>query len=130
MRIAKVDEFFAELPDGYETQLGDQGVRLSGGQRQRVSLARALLKEADVLVLDEATSDLDSTLEKQVQECIENLDRDYAMIGIAHRLSTVRNADRIYTVDSGEIAETGRHSELVEEGGQYAKLYATQSKET
>jgi len=74
---------------------GDQGVRLSGGQRQRVSLARALLKEADVLVLDEATSDLDSTLEKQVQECIENLDRDYAMIGIAHRLSTVRNADRI-----------------------------------
>jgi subfamily B ATP-binding cassette protein MsbA len=129
-RIAKVDEFFDELPDGYETQLGDQGVRLSGGQRQRVSLARALLKEADVLVLDEATSDLDSTLEKQVQESIENLDRDYAMIGIAHRLSTVRNADRIHTVESGEIAEMGRHSELIEKNGQYAELYGVQSKNT
>ena len=128
-RIAKVDEFFDELPDGYETQLGDQGVRLSGGQRQRVSLARALLKEADVLVLDEATSDLDSTLEKQVQESIENLDRDYAMIGIAHRLSTVRNADRIYTVESGKIVETGCHSELIEKNGQYAKLYTVQSEE-
>jgi subfamily B ATP-binding cassette protein MsbA len=126
-RIAKVDEFFDELPEGYETQLGDDGVRLSGGQRQRVALARALLKDADILVLDEATSDLDSNLEKQVQTSIENMERDYAMIGIAHRLSTVRNADRIYTVDAGEIVETGRHEELIENEGQYAELYSVQS---
>jgi len=127
VRIAKVDEFFNELPDGYETQLGDDGVRLSGGQRQRVALARALLKDADILVLDEATSDLDSNLEKQVQQSIENMDRDYAMIGIAHRLSTVKNADRIYSVDAGEIVETGEHDELIDQDGQYAELYAIQS---
>jgi len=129
-RIAKIDEFFDELPEGYETQLGDHGVRLSGGQRQRVALARALLKEADVLVLDEATSNLDSVLEKEVQASIENLEWDYAVIGIAHRLSTVQNADRIYTVDSGEIIETGRHEELVANNGQYAKMYSVQSEGT
>ena len=126
-RIARVEEFFDELPEGYDTQLGDDGVRLSGGQRQRVALARALLKDADVLVLDEATSDLDSNLEKQVQESIESMERDYAMVGIAHRLSTVKNADQIYTVDEGEIIETGRHEELVDNGGQYAELYTIQS---
>jgi len=126
-RIACVDEFLNELPEGYDTQLGDDGVRLSGGQRQRVALARALLKDTDVLVLDEATSDLDSNLEKQVQAAIENMERDYAMVGIAHRLSTVQNADRIYTVDDGEIIETGRHEELIDNGGQYADLYAIQS---
>lgn len=129
VEMACVDEFFEELPQGYETQLGDNGVRLSGGQRQRVALARALLKDADVLALDEATSDLDSDLEKQVQESIENVDREYAMVSIAHRLSTVRNADRIYTVDGGEIVEIGRHEELAESGGQYAELYAIQSSE-
>jgi subfamily B ATP-binding cassette protein MsbA len=122
-----VDAFFDELPNGYETQLGDQGVRLSGGQRQRVALARALLKEADILVLDEATSNLDSTLEKEVQKSIENLERDYAIVGIAHRLSTVQNADRIYTVESGEITEVGSHNELVNNDGQYAELYRIQS---
>ncbi|NHN65597.1 ABC transporter ATP-binding protein [Haloarcula sp. JP-Z28] len=126
-RIAKVDEFFEDLPDGYETQLGDDGVRLSGGQRQRVALARALLKDADVLVLDEATSDLDSNLEREVQKSIENMQRDYAIVGIAHRLSTVKNADRIYSLDAGEIVETGEHEELINMGGQYAELYAIQS---
>jgi subfamily B ATP-binding cassette protein MsbA len=128
-RIARVDEFFDELPEGYDTQLGDDGVRLSGGQRQRVALARALLKDADVLVLDEATSDLDSNLEKQVQKSIESMEWDYAMVGIAHRLSTVKNADRIYTVDEGEIIETGKHEELIDNSGQYAELYAIQSDE-
>ena len=127
MRITRVDKFFDELPDGYDTQLGDDGVRLSGGQRQRVALARALLKDAEILILDEATSDLDSNLEKQVQESIESMEQDYAMIGIAHRLSTVKNADRIYTIDGGEIVETGSHGELVENDGQYAELYAIQS---
>jgi subfamily B ATP-binding cassette protein MsbA len=127
VQIAKVDEFFDELPNGYDTQLGDDGVRLSGGQNQRVALARALLKDADVLVLDEATSDLDSNLEQQVQKSIESMEREYAIVGIAHRLSTVKNANRIYTVDSGEITETGEHAELLEAGGQYAELYAIQS---
>jgi subfamily B ATP-binding cassette protein MsbA len=125
--IAKIDEFLGDLPDGYDTQLGEEGVRLSGGQRQRVALARALIKNADVLVLDEATSNLDSNLERQVQESIESMERDYAMIGIAHRLSTVRNADRIYTIDQGEIIEIGSHEELINNGGQYAELYAIQS---
>jgi subfamily B ATP-binding cassette protein MsbA len=126
--IAKEDEFVDDLPNGYDSQLGDDGVRLSGGQRQRVALARALLKDADFLVLDEATSDLDSNLEKKVQAAIESMDRDYGIIVIAHRLSTVKNADRIYTVDDGEIIESGTHQELLGEEGEYAELYTIQSK--
>lgn len=127
LRIAKVDEFFDDLPKGYDTQLGDDGVRLSGGQRQRVALARALLKDADVLVLDEATSDLDSSLEKEVQESMETMERDYAVIGIAHRLSTLKNADRIYSVHDGEIVEAGSHEELLANKGKYSELYNSQS---
>ena len=126
--IAKVDEFLDDLPDGYESRLGDDGVRLSGGQRQRVALARALLKNADLLVLDEATSDLDSNLEREVQAAIEAMDRDYAIVTIAHRLSTVKNADRIYTLEDGEIIEEGSHGELLEDDGEYAELYAIQSR--
>lgn len=126
--IAKVDEFLDDLPNGYESELGDEGVRLSGGQRQRIALARALLKDADFLVLDEATSDLDSNLEKEVQDSIESMDRDYGIVAIAHRLSTVKNADRIYTLDDGEIVESGTHEDLINEGGEYAELYAIQSK--
>jgi subfamily B ATP-binding cassette protein MsbA len=126
--IAKVDEFVNELPDGYDSQLGDDGVRLSGGQRQRVALARALLKDSDFLLLDEATSDLDSNLEREVQDAIEAMERDYGMIAIAHRLSTVKNVDRIYTVDSGEIIEEGSHQELLDDDGDYAELYAIQSR--
>jgi subfamily B ATP-binding cassette protein MsbA len=125
--IAKVDEFLCDLSDGYDTLLGDEGVRLSGGQKQRVALARALIKDADILILDEATSDLDSGLEKLVQEAIEEMERNYAIITIAHRLSTVKNADRIYTVENGQISEAGKHDELVEKGGKYAELYGIQS---
>jgi len=125
--IARVDEFFDELAEGYETRLGDEGVRLSGGQKQRVAIARALLTDADLLILDEATSDLDSNLEKQVQRAIETMEQDYAMITIAHQLSTVKNADRIYTLEDGRIVETGRHRELLDNGGTYAKLYTIQS---
>ncbi|MEF8813962.1 MAG: ABC transporter ATP-binding protein [Halovenus sp.] len=126
--IARVDEFLNDLPDGYDSQLGDDGVRLSGGQRQRVALARALLKDADFLVLDEATSDLDSNLEREVQAAIESMDRDYAIVTIAHRLSTVKNADRICTLEDGEIIEEGTHRELLDDDGEYAELYAIQSR--
>jgi subfamily B ATP-binding cassette protein MsbA len=125
--IAQVTEFADDLPAGLDTQLGDDGVRLSGGQRQRVAIARALLKEADVLVLDEATSDLDTGLEERVHTAIEEMERDYAIVAIAHRLSTVVGADRIYALDAGRIAEAGPHAELLAQGGQYADLYATQA---
>jgi subfamily B ATP-binding cassette protein MsbA len=125
--IARVDEFLDDLPKGYDTLLGDDGVRLSGGQKQRVALARALLEDADLLILDEATSNLDSNLEKEVQQAIEGMDREYAIIAIAHRLSTVENADRIYTVEDGRILEYGSHSDLLSKDGTYAELYAIQS---
>ncbi len=125
--IARVDEFVEDLPNGYDSTLGDDGVRLSGGQRQRVALARALLKDADFLVLDEATSDLDSNLEREVQRAIESMDREYGIIAIAHRLSTVENADCIHTIERGRIIESGTHTQLVEGNGKYAELYAIQS---
>lgn len=125
--IARVDEFLEDLPNGYETKLGDEGVRLSGGQKQRVAIARALLDDADLLVFDEATSDLDSNLEKDVQEAIESMDREYAIVTIAHRLSTVENADRIYTVEDGAISEYGTHSDLLANDGVYAELYEIQA---
>jgi subfamily B ATP-binding cassette protein MsbA len=125
--IAKVNEFINELPNGYDSQLGDDGVRLSGGQRQRIALARALLKRADFLVLDEATSDLDSNLEREVQAAIESMDREYGIISIAHRLSTIKNADRIYTVTDGKITESGTHNQLLKDSGEYAELYTIQS---
>lgn len=126
-RIARVDEFLCDLPSGYDTILGDEGVRLSGGQKQRLALARALLKDADLLLLDEATSDLDSNLEREVQAGIESMDQDYAIIAIAHRLSTIENADRIYTVEDGLITERGDHRELVQRDGKYAAMYEVQS---
>ncbi|WP_128226299.1 ABC transporter ATP-binding protein [Halobacteriaceae archaeon SHR40] len=127
--IAEVTEFLDELPEGFDTMLGEEGVRLSGGQRQRVAIARALLKDADLLILDEATSDLDSHLEERVHSGIEAMERDYAMIAIAHRLSTVTDADCIYMMEDGEIVESGTHRELLNKQGEYSALYATQSKE-
>jgi len=125
--IAQVTEFFDELPEGYDTMLGEDGVRLSGGQKQRVALARALLKDAELLVLDEATSDLDANIEETVHQAIEAMDRDYAMLVIAHRLSTVINADCIYAVEDGKIVESGPHDELISRGGAYSELYETQA---
>jgi subfamily B ATP-binding cassette protein MsbA len=125
--IAQVSEFLDGLPDGLDTLLGDEGVRLSGGQRQRVAIARALLKDADLLILDEATSNLDSNIEERVHGAIESMDRDYAIMVIAHRLSTVVNADRIYTLEDGHVVEKGTHRELLQNSGTYADLYETQT---
>lgn len=125
--IAQVTEFLDELPNGYDTVLGEEGVRLSGGQKQRVALARALLKDAELLVLDEATSDLDANIEATVHQAIEDMDRECAMLVIAHRLSTVINADCIYAVKNGEIVESGTHDELISQEGTYSDLYDTQA---
>jgi subfamily B ATP-binding cassette protein MsbA len=124
--IARVTEFLPELPAGYDTELGEDGVRLSGGQKQRVAIARALLKDADVLVLDEATSELDSNIEQEVYDGIRGLEGQYITISIAHRLSTVRDADCIYTLVNGSVTETGTHEQLLKNKGTYADLYATQ----
>lgn len=128
-QITEIDEFVNKLPNGYDSQLGDDGVRLSGGQRQRVALARALLKDADFPLLDQPTSDLDSNLEREVQDAIETMDRNYGTVTIAHRLSTIKYADRIYTVVDGEIVECGGHQELLDESGEYAELHTIQSKQ-
>ena len=125
-KIAQVSEFLDDLPNGYETELGDDGVRLSGGQRQRVALARALLEDADILVLDEATSDLDTNIEHRVQTEIESMDRDYIIIAIAHRLSSIKRADRIFALEDGEIIEEGEHDVLIDQDGKYAQLYRAQ----
>jgi subfamily B ATP-binding cassette protein MsbA len=122
--LACVTEFLDELPDRYQTTLGDDGVRLSGGQKQRVALARALVRDVDFLLLDEATSDLDTNIEQDVHDGIESLDADHGLVVVAHRLSTVRNADRIYTMVDGRVEEVGTHEELLEAEGTYTELYS------
>jgi len=121
-RIANAHEFISEMPDGYDTVIGDRGSRLSGGQRQRLSIARAILKNPPILVLDEATSALDSESEKLVQEALEHLMKDRTTLVVAHRLSTIKHADLICVVHEGRIVERGTHDELYALGGYYTKL--------
>jgi len=125
-RAANAHDFIIALPQGYDTLVGERGVILSGGQRQRLSLARALLKDAPILILDEATSSLDTESEQLVQQAIDRLMKDRTVIVIAHRLSTIRHANRIIVLDGGHLAEQGSHDELLQQGGIYADLYALQ----
>ena len=123
---ASLDEFVAGLPDGLETSVGERGVRLSGGQRQRVAIARAFLKDAPVLVLDEATSHLDAVNEVAVHSSLDKLTRGRTTLVIAHRLSTVRYADTIVVMDAGRVVQVGNHDALLREGGLYSRLTARQ----
>ncbi|MBO5188976.1 MAG: ABC transporter ATP-binding protein [Alistipes sp.] len=126
-RIANADEFIRQTPDGYATNIGDRGSKLSGGQRQRLSIARAVLKNPEILILDEATSALDTESEKLVQEALNNLLKGRTSVIIAHRLSTIQGADQIIVVAEGKIAEQGTHEELLAKGGIYAHLIEMQS---
>jgi len=128
-KSANAHRFIMNLPKGYDSVIGEQGTRLSGGERQRISIARALLKDAPILILDEATSSLDTESEKEVQEALENLMMGRTTLVIAHRLSTIANADRIVVLVNGEIVEEGTHDSLLKRQGEYFKLYNMQFKE-
>jgi ABC-type multidrug transport system fused ATPase/permease subunit len=125
---ANAHDFIMHLPEGYNSELGERGVKLSGGQKQRISLARAIYKDPEILILDEATSALDSESEKVIQQSIISIKNKYTIIVIAHRLSTIENADKIIVIENGAITETGTHKELIVAGGTYAKYYNIQYK--
>jgi len=128
-KMAEAHQFIQNLPDGYDTKVGERGVKLSGGQRQRIALARAILKDPEILVLDEATSDVDTETEMLIQRSLDKLTADRTTFAIAHRLSTIKDADKIVVLEDGEIVERGTHEQLLEADGLYAKLWAVQAGE-
>ena len=128
-RAANAHDFIMELGEGYDTRVGENGVRISGGQRQRIAIARAMLRNAPILLLDEATSALDATSERLVQAALDKLQNGKTTVIVAHRLSTIMNADIIYVLMDGKIVEQGKHSDLIQKGGPYSRLYANLSQE-
>jgi ATP-binding cassette, subfamily B, heavy metal transporter len=129
VRMAHLDGFIASLPQGLETQVGERGLKLSGGEKQRIAIARVLLKDPPILVLDEATSSLDSNAEKIILQALNEVAERRTTLAIAHRLSTIVDADRIIVLDGGRIVEQGSHAELLARGGTYAQLWTHQQQE-
>jgi ATP-binding cassette subfamily B protein len=128
-KAAEAHQFIQNLPDGYDTMVGERGVKLSGGQRQRIAIARAVLKDPEVLVLDEATSDVDTETEMLIQRSLDRLTADRTTFAIAHRLSTIKDADRILVLEDGRVVERGTHADLLAAGGLYAHLWGVQAGE-
>ena len=126
-KAANIHEDILDMPDGYETRVGERGLRLSGGQKQRVAIARAILRKSPIIILDEATASVDVETERQIQKAIAGIAGQRTIIAIAHRLSTIRNADMILVIEDGKVAETGTHQQLVEQGGIYARMHQIQS---
>ncbi len=125
-RLAQIDDFIKTLPDGYETMVGERGLKLSGGEKQRVAIARTILKSPPILMLDEATSALDSHTEKEIQDALDKVVKDRTTLVIAHRLSTIIHADNIIVLDKGQLVEQGTHAELIARDGLYASLWNRQ----
>ena len=126
-KAAYIHDDIMQMPDGYDTQVGERGVKLSGGQKQRIAIARAILRKSPIIILDEATASVDVETERKIQQAISDLIGKKTIIAVAHRLSTIKNADEILVLEDGKIAEQGTHSELIEEGGIYARMYRIQS---
>ena len=125
-KYAQIDKFIADLPDGYDTEVGERGLKLSGGEKQRVAIARTILKAPPILILDEATSSLDSRTEQGIKSALDKIAKDRTTVVIAHRLSTVTDADEIIVLDGGEIKERGTHANLLTRNGLYADMWTRQ----
>ena len=128
-KAANIHEDIMHMPDGYNTVVGERGLRLSGGQKQRVAISRAILRKSPIIILDEATASVDVETEHQIQEAISNIAGSRTIIAIAHRLSTIRNADKILVIEEGRLIEEGTHDELIALGGRYARMNRIQSAE-